>query len=137
MVRILAVIAASLAFVACHHAPSNDAIRQAVIDRLSQPGRGLNLSAMDVTITAIQMAGSEADATVSLTLKDAKDAKPVMTMQYHLRQEGSKWVVTGLTGAGASPHGGDSPHGSAPPDAPGGGAQMPQPGDLPPAGKKQ
>jgi hypothetical protein len=136
-VRIIAVLTATLTLAACHHGPSNEAIRQAVIDRLNQPGLGLNLAAMDVKVSDVQVNGTEADATVALTLKDSKDA-PAMTMKYHLKQEGSKWVVSGLSGSGGSPHGGamppaDGAHGgAASPDATG---KMPSPQDLPPAGK--
>lgn len=140
--RIYAVLAAALTLAACHHGPSNDAIRQAVLDRLKQPGMGLNLDAMDVNITSVQMNGSEADATVQLTLKDAKNM-PGMTVQYHLRQDSGRWVVTGLTGSGVSSHTGgggavptDNPHGGSPADA-GGAGRMPSPGDLPPAGKSK
>ena len=90
---------------------------------------GLNLSAMDVNLTSVQLAGSEADATVQLTLKDAKDM-PGMTVQYHLRQDGNKWVVTGLSGSGMNPHGGAA-------TAPAPAGQMPAPSDLPPAGKNK
>jgi hypothetical protein len=42
----------------------NDAVRQAVIDRLSQGG--FPLSAMDVKVTNVETRGSEADATVAI-----------------------------------------------------------------------
>src|SRR5215467_3791652 len=97
IVRIHAVLAAALTLAACHHGPSNDAIRQAVVDRLRQRGMALNMDAMDVNIASVKMTGSEADATVQLTLKDTPNA-PGMTVQYQLRQDGSRSVVTGLTG---------------------------------------
>jgi hypothetical protein len=90
---------------------------------------------MDVAITALDTKGSEAEATVSLKLKDSPGGAP-MVMKYQLKQQGDKWVVTGLAGGDASPHGG-----AAPPPMPGAGSPhggaMPAPEDLPPAGKKK
>ena len=137
-VRIRAVSAAFLMLAACQRGSTNEAIRQAVMDRLRQPGMGLNMDAMDVNLTSVKVAGAEADATVQLTLKDAKDM-PGMTVQYHLRQDGKRWVVTGLLGSGMGSHAGGAappagnPHSSLP-DA-GGTERMPAPGDLPPSGK--
>ena len=106
-----------LTLTACRHGPSTDAVRQAVIDRLSQGG--FSLKAMDVQVTALETHGSEADATVSITLKNAKDAAP-MVMKYRVQQQGSKWVVLTRQDSGMSPHGGVAPSAVKPPA--GGGA---------------
>jgi len=125
-----------LALTACHRAPSNDAVRQAVIDRLSQGG--FPLSTMEVQVTALETKGTEADATVSISLKDAKDAPPMM-VKYHLQQQGSKWVVMSRQDSGAG-HGAMAPGASSAPGGTnphGGAGAMPSPEDLPPAGKKK
>ena len=60
-------------------------------------------------------------------------------MKYQLERQGAKWVVVSRADAGA-PHGGAmGAPGAAMPGAEGphGGAMMPEPGDLPPAGKKK
>ena len=120
-----------LILTSCQRGTSNDAVRQAVIDRLSQGG--FPLSAMDIKVTSVETHGNEADATISISLKDSKDAPP-MTMKYRLQQQGGKWVVQAREDSGKSPHGGLAP-GAADPHA--GGKAMPSPEDLPPAGKKK
>jgi hypothetical protein len=131
---------------------SNDAVRQGVLDHLSdsQAKTALNLAAMDVEIKSVQYNGSEADAAVSITPKGGNPAAG-MSINYHLKQQGTKWVVVGRQdqhGAvaapdAANPHGGGAPPEAANPHgggmaAPGaGGSKMPSPDDLPPTGKKK
>lgn len=105
----------------------------------------LNMSAMDVTVTNVTFNGNQAEASVSITPKNAPGGG--MNVNYHLEQEGAKWVVKGRKDAGGTPHGGgavpsgampgaENPHGGAmPPGATGG--KMPSPDDLPPTGKKK
>ena len=131
ILRLFAAVFVILTLTACHHGPSNDAVRQAVIDRLSQGGFPLN--ALDVKITALETHGTEADATVSIALRDAKDAPP-MVMKYRMQQQGSKWVVLARQDSGMSPHGGIAPGAVKPPA---GSGAMPSPEDLPPAGRKK
>lgn len=88
---------------------------------------------MDVAITNFEVNGKEADATVALTLKEAKGAPP-MVMKYRMEQQGNKWVVMRRLDEAGSPHGGAGP---PEPANPHGGAAMPSPEDLPPAGKKK
>jgi hypothetical protein len=120
---------------------NNDAVRQGVLDYLSQKA-GMNVAAMDITLTAVKIDGNQADATVSFAAKGS--AKAQMTMQYHLEQKDSKWTVVGRQDSGqhggTQPPAGDSPHGAgAVPgaDNPHAGGKMPAPEDLPPAGKKK
>jgi hypothetical protein len=139
-VRIPAVLLLIVSLAACNSAKkNNDAVRQGVIDYLAQ--KGLNVQGMDVAITNLELNGSQADATVSMTPKGGTTAQG-MSMKYHLEEKGGKWAVVGRQDAGSSPHGGgaamppagapaDNPHGGAPPAA-----KMPSPEDLPPA-KKQ
>ena len=107
----------------------------------------LNMSAMNVEVTSVTFTGNQADAAVSITPKGATGGG--MSVNYHLEQEGNKWVVKGRKDAGGAPHGGGAippgampdggnPHGGA--VAPGGASPhgaMPSPEDLPPAGKKK
>jgi hypothetical protein len=96
---------------------------------------------MDVTVSSVQIDGKQADATVSITPKGVASAQG-MSMKYHLEQQGGQWVVTGRQDGGASPHGGAqlppaaNPHAGGAMEVPGG-APMPSPEDLPPAGKKK
>jgi hypothetical protein len=143
-VRICAILVLIFSLAACNRGiQSNDAVRQGVIDHLSKAG--LNVKGMDVTLSSVQFNGKQADATVAITPKGGNPAQG-MSMKYHLEQQGSQWVVTGKQNSGASPHGatapGAMPPGGANPHAggamapSGGGAAMPSPEDLPPAGKK-
>ena len=129
---------------------NNDAVRQGVLDYLSQKA-GMNVAAMEITLTSVKINGNQADATVSFAAKGATTAQ--MTMQYHLEQKDNKWAVVGRqdssqhTTSAPAATGGDNPHGAG--TAPGGanphaggmpaagGGKMPAPEDLPPAGKKK
>lgn len=107
----------------------------------------LNMSAMNVDVTNVTFAGDQADASVTITPKSAPGGG--MSVNYHLQQQGTKWVVMGRKDAGGAPHGGGavptgggamapggaSPHGAMPPAE--GGGKMPSPEDLPPSGKKK
>jgi len=136
-VRLSALLLLILSLAACNRgAPNNEALRQAVIDRMAQKGVG----GVDVAITSAKMNGSEADVVASITPKGGTPAN-AMTMPYRMQQKDGKWVVVGTQEN--SPHGGASmpvpsnPHGGAVPDAaPGGAGKMPSPEDLPPTKKK-
>ena len=114
----------------------------------------LNMAAMDVQVTGVTFNGNQADAAVSITPKGTPGGG--MSVNYHLEQDGTKWVVKGRKDAGGSPHGGgaapagamtggENPHGGAMPGAasphgaitPDGAGKMPSPDDLPPSGKKK
>ncbi|SPE41906.1 hypothetical protein SBA3_4740003 [Candidatus Sulfopaludibacter sp. SbA3] len=137
---------------------SKDAVRQGVMEYLSgkTSSLALNMSAMNVDVTSVTFNGTQADASVSITPKSAPGGG--MSVNYHLEQQGSKWVVMGRKDAGGTPHGGgavpggampgaenphgggaapgaDNPHGAAPSGA--GSGKMPSPDDLPPTGKKK
>jgi hypothetical protein len=136
------------ALAACNRGnQSKDAVRQGVMDYLSgkTSSLALNLSAMNVDVTSVTFRGNQADAAVSITPKNAPGGG--MNVNYHLEQQGAKWVVMGRKDAGGTPHGGGavpatggapagaSPHGAMPPADSGG--KMPSPNDLPPTGKKK
>jgi hypothetical protein len=148
-VRIISVLLVLLSCVACSRGgQSKDAVRQGVLDYLS--GRhDLNISSMDVEVTAVQFNGNKADATVTFAPKGVSGAQG-MTMRYQLEQQGSKWAVVGRQDSGhagsvppgaANPHAGGAlpePGGNPPAGAgAGGGSRMPSPEDLPPTGGKK
>jgi hypothetical protein len=122
---------------------SKDAVRQGVLDYLSS--KGLNMSGMNVDVTAVQFNGDRAEASVSITAKGTQGGG--MSPVYVLEQKGGKWAVTGRKDLpGEAPHGGGAampgatnPHGGAMPAPPAAdpGGKMPSPEDLPPAGKKK
>jgi hypothetical protein len=136
-VRLCPLLLLILSLAACNRgAPNNEALRQAVIDRMAQKGVG----GVDVAITSVKMNGSEADVVASITPKGGSPAN-AMSMPYRVQQQGGKWVVVGTQES--SPHGGAAvpapanPHGGAVPEAaPGGAGKMPSPEDLPPTKKK-
>jgi len=138
-----------LSLAACKSgAPNKEAIRQGIVDHLAK--KGINTSAMDISLASVEVKGNQADATAAMSLKGKSDA-PAMSFKYHLEQQGAQWVVTNSADAGGSPHGGGAmPGGAAPhgamtpapggesPHAAGGGSgKMPSPEDLPPSGKKK
>ena len=128
------------ALVACHRgAPSNEAIRQGVIDYLAK--KGLNVQGMDLAVTSVERNGSDANATVTLSPKG--QPAQLMAFKYHMQQHDNAWVVVGSAESGA-PHGGMAPpetgnsHGGPPPGAaPGGADKMPDPSALPPSSPKK
>src|SRR5215471_2907103 len=137
-VRISAVLLLILSLAGCAK-KSNDAVRQGVIDYLTQ--KGINVPGMDISITNLEMNGSQADAMVAMSVKGSS-GPPMMSKKYHLQEQGSKWVVVSSQDTGSSPHGAgamppaaapENPHGAGAPAAAG---KMPSPEDLPPA-KKQ
>jgi hypothetical protein len=152
-VRISSVLLLIVSLAACNRGiQNNDAVRQGVLDHLGQSKTGLNLDAMDVKVTAVQFKADEADAAVTISPKGGNPAAG-MAINYHLRQEGNRWVVVGRQDSSADPHrglaapegssphagevvpGSPNPHGDGTPAS--GGTKMPSPDDLPPAGKKQ
>ena len=125
--RIWAALAAILvmgAGSACKRNIDNqEAVRQAVIDYLGKRSN-LNMSAMNVDVTAVTFRSNEADAVVSITARGAAPGQP-MSMRYTLERQGDHWTVKGKADAGGSPHGAGAAN-------PHGGAEPPPSGELPP-----
>jgi hypothetical protein len=71
---------------------NKEAIRQAVVDYLGsrQAQTGLDMSTMDVNVTAMAFERDTARATVEFRVKNG-DAG--MQMNYSLERKGDKWVV--------------------------------------------
>jgi hypothetical protein len=135
VVRIGCVALLMVCLAGCNRGVQNkDAVRQGVLDHLSQ--LQLNVASMNVEVTSVEFNGNQAEATVSFSPKGG-NATQGMSMRYQLELRGGRWVVVGRKDAGSSPHGGGMP--SAPPgmENPHGGGKMPSPEDLPPAGQKK
>jgi hypothetical protein len=100
---------------------TKEAVRQGVIDYLA--GRqNLNVSSMNVEVTAVTFKENEADATVAFVPKGG-GGQPI-SIPYTLERKGTRWVVKPRAGGG-SPHGGgmppmggEAPTGAMPPGHP-------------------
>ncbi len=88
----LAVVALLLAACARKNIENTGAVREAVIEYLTsrQAQTGLDMSTMDVNVTAANFARDTAQATVEFRVKNS-DAG--MTLNYTLDRKGDKWVV--------------------------------------------
>lgn len=133
--RISAILLAIVSLAACNRAKTanNDAVRQGVVEYLVSKGFDIP-KAMTVSVTAVEVKGKEADATVTITPAGG-DTKQGMTMRYRLEQKGDKWSVTGRSeheGATTLPK---SMTGAEPQGGAAGSPKMPSPEDLPPAKK--
>jgi|SRR5690349_23707222 len=104
---------------------NKESIRQAVIEYLKarQAQTGLDMSTMDVNVTAMTFERDTARATVDFRVKGG-DAG--MQFNYTLDRKGDKWVVQGRQDSGQG-HGGVLPGAD-----PGTGASPNAPGQLPP-----
>lgn len=98
---------------------NKEAVRQGVIEAVA--GK-VNLTSMDVDITAVTFKGDTAEATADFRAKGAAPGTGIQ-MRYTLENKAGKWVVKQKAESGANPHGAATP---MPP--PGG----PPPGNLPP-----
>jgi len=87
-------VAGALLLAACaqKNIENKDAIRQAVLEYLSskQAQTGLDVSAMDVDVTAMAFERDTARATVLFKVKNGDGG---MQMNYTLDRKGDKWVV--------------------------------------------
>lgn len=112
---------------------TNEAVRQGVVAHLSG-NKSLQISSMEVEVTAVTFKDNLAEATVSFKPKGG-DAASGMQMRYTLEKKGDAWVVQKKADSGAG-------HGAAMPNMggmgavePGGGAAgSAMPPGHPPAG---
>lgn len=93
---------------------TNDAVKAGVVKHLTQ-NSGLNLSAMDIEVTAVTFKDNEAEATVGFKPKGGGAASG-MSMKYSLEKKGSEWVVKKKADSGMG-HGMTAPQGAMPSDA--------------------
>ena len=128
--KLLALLFFLLALGACHRGVENnrDAVRQAVIDHLAKRS-DLNMTSMNVVVTAVDFRGDQAEATVSFAPKGG-DASQGMSMRYTLERQGNRWAVKGRADSAQGAHG----QGTLPPAAPS--ADLP-PGHPPVEGDKK
>jgi outer membrane murein-binding lipoprotein Lpp len=115
------IFALLLAACARKNIENKDAIRQAVIEYLNsrQAQTGLDMSTMDVNVTAMAFERDTARATVEFRVKNSEAG---MQLNYTLDRKGDKWVVQARQDSGQG-------HGAAhPPDDSG----SPGSGQLPP-----
>lgn len=125
-----------------------EAVKQGVIDYLKQRTAeiGINMDAMNVTVSSVSFEKDVARAAVSFTPKGVA-ANGGMSMNYVLDRKGDKWVVRGRQTNSANPHGGgqalpgtEGQPGALPPGHPpadGSGATGTLPPGHPPAGSQQ
>jgi len=93
-------------------------IRQAVEDHV-RTDRGINMSAMDMSIDSVSVAGEQAQANATFRVKQGG---ATMAMVYSLERHGNGWLVTKSQPAGGQfvhppmdkTHTGTPPNGSAP-----------------------
>ena len=129
-VKRIGLVAAALLLAACarKNIENKDAIRQAVVEYLSanQAKTGLDMSAMDVDVTAMTFERDTARATVAFKVKNG-DAG--MQFNYTLDRQGDKWVVKPNPDAAA--HGAALPGNTMPGNNDSGTDPLPA-GQLPP-----
>ncbi len=115
--RLVPFALAAVFLVGCNRSIQNEsAVRQGVIDSLSTKS-DLNLTQMQVDVTAVSFRQDEADATVSFRPKGSAPGGSGMQMRYTLERKGNRWVVKGRgQGHGAGQMGGGQM---------GGGGQLP------------
>jgi hypothetical protein len=93
-VKRIALFAAALLLAACgrKNIENTEAVRQGVIEYLNsrQAQTGLDMSTMDVKVTAANFERDTARATVQFSVKNS-DAG--MTLNYTLDRKGDKWIV--------------------------------------------
>ena len=116
---------------------NKDAVRQGVVNHLqARKNLDLDLSSMQVEVTAVTFRENEADATVSFVPKGGSPAAG-MSMKYTLVRNGAAWEVKQKAEATNNPHSGGAV--APPPVEPGattlppGHPPMPSTGGAPPA----
>ena len=110
MNRLIVALGIAILAVGCGHDINNkDAVRQGVIDYLTQRKKdtGLDMTLMNVEIASVTYQKNEAKAKVSFKPKGS-DSATGMTMDYVLERTGDKWVVKGRQESGMNPHGGQA-----------------------------
>ena len=109
-------LAAALFLAGCSkNIDTTDAVRQGVVDYMNSvaPKIGLDMSSMQVEVTAVTFEQDHARATVTVTPKIA--GSKGMQLAYNLDRKGDKWVVRGRQVSPGNAHGSDAlPPGHAP-----------------------
>lgn len=85
---------------------TREAVERGVRDGVVK--RGLNIDAMDVTVTKVDFHGNEAEAVVAFTPKGGR-LSDGLTWRYTLQQQNDHWVIVKGSQAGSAPHGSTAP----------------------------
>jgi hypothetical protein len=112
----------------------NDAIRAGVIQHLISL-KGLNVSAMEITVSQVTINGNQAQAVVDFRPKTGAPSGAGMQISYNLEKRDANWVVLKslpLGGEIAHPAPGQMPSGAVHPSSPNG---MPNFSDILPPGQ--
>lgn len=110
---------------------NKDAVRQGVVDHLkARKNLDLDLSSMQLEVTAVTFRENEADAEVSFVPKGGTAAQG-MSMKYTLERKGDAWAVKQKAEATNNPHSGGA---MAPPAGMPGAMPGAMPGGMPGAG---
>jgi hypothetical protein len=112
-------LAAALVLVGCSkNIDTTDAVRLGVMDYMNTvaPRIGLDLSNMQVDVTAVSFEKEHAHATVAITPKSTGQGR--MELAYDLDRKGDKWVVHGNAMSAGSAHGGQDSSGATQGHAP-------------------
>jgi hypothetical protein len=123
-----AALLACVSIISCgNKMQTREAVERGVRTYLSQRS-GLNMKAMDVTVTSVKFHDNKADAQVSFTLKGG-NLSSGLVMGYTLEPKNGEWSVMGHSQSDMSQHTGGAAPG-APNANPHGGAPVPgmQPG---------
>lgn len=123
MLGALLVLALLLSACGQKNIENKEAVRQAVVEYLAsrQAQTGLDMSTMDVNVTAMTFERDTARATVEFRVKNS-DAG--MQLNYTLDRKGDKWVVQARQDSGQG-HGVVQPPGGGDSVSPGGTGQLP------------
>ena len=103
----LALTVAFVTLAACSKNIQNpEAVKQGVLDYLKEkaPTMGLNMAAMEVTVSSVSFEKDVARASVSFHPKGTP-ADGGMAMSYVMERKGDKWAVKGRQASAANAHG--------------------------------
>jgi hypothetical protein len=129
--KTLLIAVAALAAACSRDIQNSEAVRQGVLDYLTErkTQTGLDPAQMQIDIASVSFQKDEARASVMFRPKNSPDPTP-MTISYMLDRKGNKWVVRPHAQGGGNPHGGGEP--GMPAGHPGAGGEGTAPGALPP-----
>jgi major membrane immunogen (membrane-anchored lipoprotein) len=116
--------------------PTNEAIRQGVLDHLKTSS--VNVAAMDMDLTSVDFnGGNKADVTVTFRPKGGPAAAG-MALHYQMQEKSGRWAVVGIQDSGHSSStapGTPNPHGAGAEASSDSHGEVPSLEDLPPTKK--
>jgi hypothetical protein len=106
-------VVAIFAVAGCKHQVSDaDAVRAGIVEHLTSL-KSLNLSAMDINVTSVNIQGNHAQAQVEFHPKSGAPSDAGMQVSYSLDKQDANWVVTKTLATGGvieHPSAGANPH---------------------------